>query len=547
MPVEPVRATSPTQTDEHRPCRLTSSKVDEQQQQHEEEEEAKDLEKHLNLLSNPRGRSRKYAEIMQFLFLIFKLRQLHLNGALEDFIFRRPPPANNLVMYAVLAGTLLGMGKDNSREVREQYMRDGSVLVNETPRGRGSPNYIVTDARKLQPGHLARIETFISQCHGQKGSGRVTIGNIRNDLISTFAAGGKTRAGSALRLTEVSRSVVRYALVHMLGYQWGKIRLRKIRPDPERNDVIRTYLKAYGDALALERRGTHTIVYLDESYVHQNHAPAESWLKEDDRHVDRSSSKGKRVIILHAITKDGPLGGEDTAMQWSGDTPHPGEGAHTTTECLWVSASNHGDYHNNMNNEMFMKWVQNRLVPAFTHKYPGKKMILCMDNAPYHHAREVPSLSTITTKADMLALIRRDTPNLTHLRLPAKPGTRDAPLQIPITDAVLHNASKTRPDVPTGDELKEAWLAAVKGSKEYAHLLVCRIERYLQDTVRLVDKTQPLGLTDAHAQTPLRLIGFLWTPPYTPSLQPIEEFWGGAKNYCASQYTHGRKVRECIE
>jgi hypothetical protein len=61
--------------------------------------------------------------------------------------------------------------------------------------------------------------------------------------------------------------------------------------DPERNDVIRTYLKAYGDALALERRGTHIIVYFDESYVHQNHAPTESWLKEDgDRHVERSSS-----------------------------------------------------------------------------------------------------------------------------------------------------------------------------------------------------------------------------------------------------------------
>ena len=65
---------------------------------------------------------------------------------------------------------------------------------------------------------------------------------------------------------------------------------------------------------------------------------------------------------MHAITKDGPLGGEDTAMKWSGDTPHPGEGVQTTAECLWVSASNGGDYHNNMNSEMFMQWVQNRLV-----------------------------------------------------------------------------------------------------------------------------------------------------------------------------------------
>ena len=101
----------------------------------------------------------------------------------------------------------------------------------------------------------------------------------------------------------------------------------------------------YADALKLERRGTHVIVYLDESYVHQNHAPTESWLKEDgDGRVERSSSRGRRVIILHAITKDGPLGSEDTAMKWSGDTPHPGEGVQQTAECLWVSASNSGDY-----------------------------------------------------------------------------------------------------------------------------------------------------------------------------------------------------------
>jgi hypothetical protein len=544
VPVIKMRATSPTQTEEQRPCKGEQQLVDEKQQQ----QESVALDEQLQKLCNPKGRSRKYAELLQFLYLMYKLRELHLSGELAEFAHRRPAASSDYTMYGVFAGTLLGMGKGNAREVRDRYWKDGTVLVNETPRGRASPNYVLDDARKLQPKHLARVESYIAECHGTKGGGRVTIDNIRKDLLSTFGAGGKTRAGSALRLTEVSRSVVRYALVHMLGYRWGKIRLKKINPDPERNDVIRTYLKAYGDALALERRGTHIIVYFDESYVHQNHAPTESWLKEDgDRHVERSSSKGKRVIILHAITKDGPLGGEDTTMKWSGDTPHPSEGVQTTAECLWVSASNSGDYHDNMNSEMFMKWVQNRLVPAFKHRYPGKKMIICQDNAPYHHAREVESLSTITTKADMLALIKRHTPNLTHLQLPAKPGTRAAPLQVPITDAVLQRAAKTRPAVPTGDELKEAWLAAVKGSDEYAHLLECKIERYLHDTAAIVDKTQSLGETDSHEQSPLRLIGFLWTPPYTPTLQPIEEFWGGAKNYCASQYTNGRKVRQCIE
>ena len=57
----------------------------------------------------------------------------------------------------------------------------------------------------------------------------------------------------------------------------------------------------------------------------------------------------------------------------------------------------------------------------------------------------------------------------------------------------------------------------------------------------------PLGHVDNHPTHPLRLIGILWTPPYPPSLQPIEEFWGGGKNYCASLYKNGRKVKQCIE
>jgi len=38
---------------------------------------------------------------------------------------------------------------------------------------------------------------------------------------------------------------------------------------------------------------------------------------------------------------------------------------------------------------MFMKWVSEKLVPTFDRQYPGKKMILICDNAPYHHKREI--------------------------------------------------------------------------------------------------------------------------------------------------------------
>lgn len=120
-----------------------------------------------------------------------------------------------------------------------------------------------------------------------------------------------------------------------------------------------------------------------------------------------------------------------------------------------------------------------------------------------------------------------------ELTLPAKPGTRETELTVPISEiaadiAAKKKAGKNRPRVPSGPELKEAWLNAMKThpSPEMRKLLGCRLEQYLVDE---------LGAE------------FLWTPPYTPTLQPIEEWWGAGKNYVASLYINGRKMREVVE
>eukprot|EP01043_Picozoa_sp_COSAG02_P008751 COSAG02_NODE_286_length_25649_cov_13.411272_4_plen_99_part_00 len=69
---------------------------------------------------------------------------------------------------------------------------------------------------------------------------------------------------------------------------------------------------------------------------------------------DRRTSKGRRLIILHAITKDGPLITRDVegkpieTLKWTPDgaketdTPHhidaDGEKGTLTTELLWVAS-----------------------------------------------------------------------------------------------------------------------------------------------------------------------------------------------------------------
>ena len=84
-------------------------------------------------------------------------------------------------------------------------------------------------------------------------------------------------------------------------------------------------------------------------------------------------------------------------LEWTGDTCHPKDRTDGKLTCktLWVAQSHTGDYHDNMTSEMFMQWVQKRLCPCFAKKYPGKKMGLITDNAPYHHAREIGSIGAL--------------------------------------------------------------------------------------------------------------------------------------------------------
>lgn len=68
----------------------------------------------------------------------------------------------------------------------------------------------------------------------------------------------------------------------------------------------------------------------------------------------------------------------------NGQTPHlePRADGKLSCEMLWLANSSKGDYHDNMNSDNFMFWVQNKLVPMFDKFYPNKKMILMAKQCP---------------------------------------------------------------------------------------------------------------------------------------------------------------------
>ena len=308
--------------------------------------------------------------------------------------------------------------------------------------------------------------------------------------------------------------------LRQLGLSWNMVRARKRTFYQYRSDAIRSYIIQLSAYRKREREEKDIVmVYMDESYIHQTHSHSMSYLKATSE-VNRGAGRGRRLVILHAITKDGPLCETDKAgipvddLKWSGDTPHPEPRADgkLTCELLWLANSSTGDYHDNMNSNMFMKWVQEKLVPTFDRLHPGKKMLLICDNAPYHHKREIGSLSGLS-KAKLLDLCVKH--EFEYLDLECTTSRVDAFDEDLVTNVedrgsvfrvdfnvelFRQMSSKSKPWAPSAKELPIAIMEYMR--ENLPDLLECKVESYMKERGHFI----------------------LWTPPYCPDLQPIELF-----------------------
>ena len=181
--------------------------------------------------------------------------------------------------------------------------------------------------------------------------------------------------------------VVYYALTTRLKFKYRTPMCSRIVFSAERTELGITFFKELDAALKLEQRGDAIVIYMDETYCHLQHIPSKMWFRDVDvgtARAERSRCKGSLAIILHAMCKDGWVLKEDEG----GKPPVVDEwqsGAVKTCEMVFRGKVGRGDYHDNMDGDMFMKWVDERLVPTVQSKYPGKQVFLVMDNAPYHH------------------------------------------------------------------------------------------------------------------------------------------------------------------
>ena len=113
-----------------------------------------------------------------------------------------------------------------------------------------------------------------------------------------------------------------------------------------------------------DREAGYDIVYLDETWVNQNHCTDYMWLPNDGSDAPKNpTGKGKRLIVLHAGTRS--------------------EGLIDGCDLVFLAKSKDGDYHQEMNSFVFLEWFENQLKPAL--KNPS---LVVLDNASYHNVKQ---------------------------------------------------------------------------------------------------------------------------------------------------------------
>ena len=170
-----------------------------------------------------------------------------------------------------------------------------------------------------------------------------------------------------------------YKTVHQMGFRYKKMDRKKSLYEQHRIVASRAnYLKQIRRFRAAKR----PIIYLDETWLNQNHTLQKCWTDYDGRGgLKVPSGKGKRLIVLHAGGEQGWIKG---------------------AELVFVGKKDTGDYHHEMNISHFMEWFEHKLLP----NCPPHSVIV-IDNAKYHNAvvEKVPTKTT--RKTDMLAWLTR--------------------------------------------------------------------------------------------------------------------------------------------
>ncbi len=234
----------------------------------------------------------------------------------------------------------LGIGVATVKRIMADYNRDPKLL-DEPTKTRGRPVHAVNKT------HQEAIRGYIRSANKQ--GTHITLSNIGDFLKE------RSSEEEPFHIATLARTLNRW------GFEFGKgMRSQHLK---EKDHVIAArhrYLRKKRDNRTSGGDTIRPEVYLDESYVNKNHSNDFIWYSgEDGPWVQKPTGKGERLIIINAITKSGWVPG---------------------AKLVFKSTKKTGDYHGQMNSDLFRKWFMEMLLENI----PENSLII-MDNASYHN------------------------------------------------------------------------------------------------------------------------------------------------------------------
>jgi transposase len=234
----------------------------------------------------------------------------------------------------------LGIGVATVKRIMADYNRDPDLLDGPA-KTRGRPEHAVSTT------HQEAVRSYIRSAN-QQGQ-YITLSDIADFLKE------RSTEEEPFHIATLARTLNRW------GFEFGKgTRSQHLK---EKDHVIaarQRYLRKKRDNHVSDGETIRPEVYLDESYVNKNHSNDFIWYSgEDGPWVQKPTGKGERLIIINAITKSGWVPG---------------------AKLVFKSTKKTGDYHGQMNWDLFKKWF----VEMLLENIPANSLII-MDNAPYHN------------------------------------------------------------------------------------------------------------------------------------------------------------------
>jgi transposase len=233
----------------------------------------------------------------------------------------------------------LGLGVATVKRIMARYAQSGGEVVVHVPQRPGRP------PSRISPNIQPIVRQFIRT--ENLGGRRVSIERVGSYLHTVH--------GVETPKTTLWRALKRWGFTHGEGRRRDSLK-EQSRVILARRDYLRAKLANRNPDGTLKRPE----VYLDETYINKNHSSPFTWYLDDDGPlVNKPSGVGPRLIVVHAVTKDG----------WV-------EGA----QLVFEAKKRTGDYHGQMNWDNFSKWFKGQLLPNI----PPKSLII-LDNARYHN------------------------------------------------------------------------------------------------------------------------------------------------------------------